>query len=100
MAVDLYRFPGTDFIGGLGDGSGAYTGTYTGDFFLPPPEPEQRLPFPLNPADSRRLDLHAALTSAGIAPLPGDLEAIEALCLLDDTTNATLRRWITGTSAR
>ncbi|MEU2156174.1 MULTISPECIES: hypothetical protein [unclassified Streptomyces] len=92
MAVDLYRFPGADFFGTLGDTSA----TYAGDFLLPTPDPGQRLPMPLNPEDSRRLDLHAALTSAGIAPLPGDLEAIEALCLLDEATNATLRRWITG----
>ncbi|MGW7452670.1 hypothetical protein [Streptomyces sp. NPDC054787] len=44
------------------------------------------------------MDLHAALTSAGIAPLPGDLEAIHTLASLDDTTNAALVRWITLTS--
>ncbi|MGW1887065.1 hypothetical protein [Streptomyces sp. NPDC001970] len=68
-----------------------------GDFLLAAPEPERRVPMQLSPMDRRRLDLHAALTTAGIPPLPGDLEAIEALCLLDDRTNATLQRWITST---
>ncbi len=35
----------------------------------------------VEPADRRRLELHAALTTAGIAPLPGDMDAIEALCV-------------------
>lgn len=48
----------------------------------------------LAPADRRRLELHAALTTAGIAPLPGDLDAVEALCTLDDTTHQVLRRWL------
>ncbi|MEU7033901.1 hypothetical protein [Streptomyces sp. NPDC046237] len=66
-----------------------------GDYVLPAPAPESRLSFPLPPADRRRLDLHAALTAAGIAPLPGDLGAIEALCALDDTIHDALLRWIT-----
>ncbi|MEU9028988.1 hypothetical protein AB0D46_15980 [Streptomyces sp. NPDC048383] len=41
------------------------------------------------------MDLQAALTTAGIPPLPGDLEAIHTLSALDDTTNAALVRWIT-----
>ncbi|MGW2564221.1 hypothetical protein ACWCXB_34450 [Streptomyces sp. NPDC001514] len=77
--ADPYRFPGA------------------ADFLLPAPDPGQRLSMSLSPMDRRRLDLHAALTAAGIPPLPGDLEAIEALCLLDDTTNATVQRWITST---
>ncbi|MFE7775103.1 hypothetical protein ACFU5O_14605 [Streptomyces sp. NPDC057445] len=93
MAVDLYRHPGAGVFGRLGDTSGIHAG----DFLLPAPDAQERLPIPLSPADRRRLDLHAALTSAGIAPLPGDLEAIEALCMLDDTTNVTVMRWITST---
>ncbi|MGX1508621.1 UNVERIFIED_CONTAM: hypothetical protein RKD43_007330 [Streptomyces graminofaciens] len=76
--IDPYRFPGA-----------------TDDYLLPAPRPGQRVPLPLEPADRRRLDLHAALTTAGIAPLPGDLAAIDALCALDDTTHAALQRWIT-----
>ncbi|MFF7443156.1 hypothetical protein [Streptomyces sp. NPDC008122] len=63
-------------------------------YYLPAPAPESRLSAPLEPADRRRLELHATLTTAGIAPLPGDLDAIEALCRLDDTTHLALRRWI------
>ncbi|WP_426362149.1 hypothetical protein [Streptomyces sp. E-08] len=48
----------------------------------------------LAPADRRRLELHAALTTAGIAPVPGDLDAVEALCALDDATHTALRRWL------
>ncbi|MGW7331566.1 hypothetical protein ACWGIU_23870 [Streptomyces sp. NPDC054840] len=50
----------------------------------------------LKPLDRRRLDLHAALTTVGVPPLPGDLEAIHTLSALDDTTNAALVRWITA----
>ncbi|MEU9419069.1 hypothetical protein [Streptomyces sp. NPDC051000] len=41
------------------------------------------------------MDLQAALTTAGIPPLPGDLEAIHTLSALEDTINAALVRWIT-----
>ncbi|MEU6934394.1 hypothetical protein AB4225_18700 [Streptomyces sp. 2RAF24] len=61
---------------------------------LSAPSPRTRLYPPLEPADRRRLELHAALTTAGIAPRPGDLDAIEALCRLDDTTHTALQRWI------
>ncbi|SBT92758.1 hypothetical protein GA0115233_105037 [Streptomyces sp. DI166] len=64
------------------------------DYLLPAPDPTTRLSMPLDPADRRRLELHAALTTAGIAPLPGDLDAIKALCQLDDSTHAALRRWL------
>ncbi|MGW6690874.1 hypothetical protein [Streptomyces sp. NPDC054961] len=50
----------------------------------------------LTPVDRRRLDLQAALTAAGIAPLPGDVESIYILSALDDTTHAALVRWITA----
>ncbi|MGW0753329.1 hypothetical protein [Streptomyces sp. NPDC002587] len=42
------------------------------------------------------MDLHAALTTVGIPPFPGDMEAIHTLSALDDTTNAALVRWITA----
>ncbi|MFH9552191.1 hypothetical protein [Streptomyces sp. NPDC017435] len=56
----------------------------------PAPDPGRRLPL----ADRRRLDLHAALIRAGVAPAPGDLHAVDALSALDDTVNEAVRRWI------
>lgn len=60
----------------------------------PAPDPGRRLPLVMAPADRRRLELHAALTRAGVAPVPGDLHAVEALSALDDTVNEAVRRWI------
>jgi hypothetical protein len=60
----------------------------------PAAAPRRRPPLVMAPADRRRLELHAALTRAGVAPAPGDLDAVEALSTLDDTVNATVRRWI------
>lgn len=68
-ALDAYRFPAT---------------------------PVQRIPYVIAASDRHRLDLHAALTTKGIAPRPGDLEAISALCTLDEATLTTVVRWITG----
>ena len=92
--LDPYRFPTVydddryeeepatqDITAGLGDPRAAVT-------------PVSDLAVRLAPADRRRLELHAALTAAGIAPLPGDLDAVEALCTLDDTTHQVLRRWL------
>ncbi|MFJ4694258.1 hypothetical protein [Streptomyces sp. NPDC088766] len=56
--------------------------------------PEPSRPSPLPPADCRRLELHAALVRAGVAPAPGDLHAVEAVSALDDTVNDAVRRWI------
>ncbi|MGV9557255.1 hypothetical protein [Streptomyces sp. NPDC003401] len=56
------------------------------------PEPARRPS--LLPADCRRLELHAALVRAGVAPEPGDLHAVEALSTMDDTVNDAVRRWI------
>ncbi|MER7983299.1 hypothetical protein [Streptomyces sp. NPDC095817] len=56
----------------------------------PAPDPSQRLPLGMAPADRRRLELQAALIRAGVAAAPGDLHAVEALSALDDT----VRRWI------
>ncbi|MEV0449123.1 hypothetical protein [Streptomyces sp. NPDC050600] len=93
MDLDPYRFPAAL------DDLPAPIPTVCGvierdDSPLPAPTPGTRLYPPLEPADRRRLELHAALTTAGIAPRPGDLDAIEALCRLDDTTHAALQRWI------
>ncbi|MFF9018089.1 hypothetical protein ACF09C_34670 [Streptomyces sp. NPDC014870] len=86
---DPYRFPAA-YLADLPEEPPAAHGAP-----LPPPAPAARLSVPLEPTDRRRLDLHAALTTAGIAPLPGDLAAIEALCRLDDATHLALQRWIT-----
>ncbi|MGV9457118.1 hypothetical protein [Streptomyces sp. NPDC003635] len=92
--LDPYRFPAAR----LGDQPqqmlAACDLMEDGDYVLPAPDPASRLSMTLEASDRRRLELHAALTTAGIAPLPGDLDAIEALCQLDDTTHAALRRWI------
>lgn len=100
--LDPYRFPAVfaddlsgEFAGELsGEPGNALDLSGFGADALPAPAPDSRLPFPLEPADRRRLELHAALTTAGIAPRPGDLDAIEALCALDDTTHLALQRWI------
>ncbi|MEV6332050.1 hypothetical protein [Streptomyces sp. NPDC051909] len=95
MDLDPYRFPAA-IDGDLPARAATACGVMETDDCcpLPAPDPASRLSAPLEPADRRRLELHAALTTAGIAPLPGDLDAIEALCGLDDTTHAALRRWI------
>ncbi|MFJ5778822.1 hypothetical protein [Streptomyces sp. NPDC093094] len=65
------------------------------DFLLPPPDPKQRLNMHVSPADQRRLDLHAALTVRGIAPRPGDQDAIEAISSLGTAVTASVLRWVT-----
>ncbi|WP_333737250.1 hypothetical protein [Streptomyces sp. IBSBF 2806] len=62
----------------------------------PAPDPSRRLPSAMGPADRRRLELHAALIRAGVAPASGDLHAVETLSALDDTVNDAVRRWIAG----
>lgn len=91
-ATDPYRCPGAvdhdDFA------AVTYGMFGPDDSYSAAPDPGQRVNLPLRPSDRKRLDLHATLTTAGIAPLPGDLAAIDALCSLDDTTHAALQRWI------
>ncbi|MFG2330986.1 hypothetical protein ACGFMM_15300 [Streptomyces sp. NPDC048604] len=92
--LDPYRFPGA-LIDDRHEEASTARGTLAfGDYPLPAPGPSSRPSIRLEPADRRRLELHTALTKAGIAPLPGDLDAIEALCTLDDTTHVALRRWL------
>ncbi|WP_306321983.1 MULTISPECIES: hypothetical protein [unclassified Streptomyces] len=67
---------------------------WAGDWLLAPPDPAHRVPCHVDPRDMRRLELHAVLTAAGIAPSPGDTEAIERLSALPDAVHATLRRWL------
>ncbi|MFI1717491.1 hypothetical protein ACIGW4_37715 [Streptomyces sp. NPDC053513] len=94
LDLDPYRFPAA-LIDDAPERTPSVCGRVEpGDRLLPAPEPASRLTTPLEPTDRRRLELHAALTAAGIAPLPGDLDAIEALCQLTDTTHIALRRWI------
>ncbi|MFI7503986.1 hypothetical protein ACIBVL_37005 [Streptomyces sp. NPDC049687] len=64
------------------------------DYLLPPPNPAERLGLTISPRDQRRIDLHAALTSAGIPPYPDDRDAIEQLSALSDNVNAALQRWL------
>ncbi|MFM9370677.1 hypothetical protein [Streptomyces sp. Da 82-17] len=93
------------------------------DFLLPPPNPAQRPDRPsgepapastptdpdaatvpvmaspaalLDPRDLRRIELNAALTAAGIAPLPGDREAIDQLSALPHSVHEALHRWLTS----
>ncbi|MGA5193543.1 hypothetical protein [Streptomyces exfoliatus] len=92
--LDPYRFPAA-LVDDLADQTPTVCGVLEpGDDLVPPAEPTGRPSDRLEPADRRRLELHAALTTAGIAPLPGDMDAIEALCRLGDTTHVALRRWI------
>ncbi|QKW00399.1 hypothetical protein [Streptomyces sp. NA02536] len=65
-----------------------------GDYLLAPPDPAARLNAGIDPRDRRRLDLHAALTAAGIPPRPEDREAIESLSALSCSINSTIQRWL------
>ncbi|MGA5194104.1 hypothetical protein [Streptomyces exfoliatus] len=96
LDLDPYRLPAMLIDDRHEETSTAHGTMEFGDYPLPAPAPSSRLPIRLEPADRRRLALHAALTTAGIAPVPGDLDAIEALCSLDDTTHIALRRWLNG----
>ncbi|MGW7439217.1 hypothetical protein [Streptomyces sp. NPDC054849] len=104
LTLDPYRFPGAEMVESMPcDTSPQMPGDPNANT-LPsrdeenPRVPRQashlRLTWSLQPSDRRRLDLHAALTAAGIPPLPGDLAAIRTLSSLDDTTHAALVRWI------
>ncbi|GGX63460.1 hypothetical protein [Streptomyces fructofermentans] len=61
---------------------------------LPPPDPAQRFNLMVGPRDRRRLDLHAALTSAGVPPQCNDREAIDHLSDLPDSVSDCVQRWI------
>ncbi|KMO95029.1 hypothetical protein [Streptomyces roseus] len=90
-ALDPYRFPGIrdlEDTGGVPDARRREPS--------PIPEPQERPRDRTDEAHHRRLELHAALTAAGIPPLPGDLHAIEAVSALDEATNAAVRRWVAG----
>ncbi|MFD3517435.1 hypothetical protein [Streptomyces sp. NPDC058657] len=94
LDADPYRYPGAataddDLLPGA-----ACNLTESENSLLPGPHTGRPLPARLGPSDRRRLDLHAALTASGIAPAHGDVEAIEVLSALDDTTHAALLRWL------
>ncbi|MFJ8214021.1 hypothetical protein [Streptomyces sp. NPDC096033] len=92
--TDPYRFPG---LRGLPDEGEAESDRPPTPLSVPLPAPDRRPDAP-DTAERRRLDLHASLTVAGVAPHAGDLHAIEVLSLVvDDTTFAALLRWITRT---
>ncbi|WP_051782447.1 MULTISPECIES: hypothetical protein [unclassified Streptomyces] len=88
-SLDPYRFPG---VWGLVDEEEAPLESTAAT-----PDPQQGSAGRIGAARRRRLDLQAALTTAGIPPLTADRHAIEAVCALDDATNAAVRRWIAGT---
>ncbi|MET8895939.1 hypothetical protein [Streptomyces albogriseolus] len=67
------------------------------DYLLAPPDPATRVGSPIDPRDRRRLELHAALTAAGIPPRPEDREAIEHLSALSAGINSTIQRWLQHT---
>ncbi|MEV1069248.1 hypothetical protein [Streptomyces sp. NPDC050263] len=64
------------------------------DHFLPPPNPAYRVGYLLAPHDQQRLALHAALTVAGIPPMPEDRAVIDQLSALPADVNNTLQRWL------
>ncbi|MFC5957960.1 hypothetical protein ACFP51_26895 [Streptomyces pratens] len=75
----------------------AFDGSGYGDFPIAPPHPPhppERLDIAIDPRDRRRLELHAALTAAGIPPLPEDREAIDRLSALPGNINNTIQRWL------
>jgi hypothetical protein len=68
------------------------------DYRLAPPNPAERLSYTIGPRDRHRLELHAALTAAGIPPRPEDRHAIDQLSSLPAGINATLQRWLHHTA--
>nr|WSX53824.1 hypothetical protein OG409_35820 [Streptomyces sp. NBC_00974] len=107
LGLDPYRFPGADTVQpATHDVPSQSRRPGDMDWLLsslgeePPgeraPASDPHLGRSLTPMDRRRLDLQAALTTVGIPPLPGDVEAIYILSVLDDTTHAALVRWITA----
>ncbi|MFF1558680.1 hypothetical protein [Streptomyces sp. NPDC058279] len=88
--LDPYRFPGMRGLPEEEAGEPPW-------LRLPYPRPTPTVrPAPELPSPSRRLDLQACLTIAGVTLVPEDLHAIEVLSGLDETTFAAVRRWIDG----
>ncbi|MFK0254937.1 hypothetical protein [Streptomyces sp. NPDC090445] len=94
-ALDPYRFPGArDFED---HETTAALAPAPGPLPDPARDRAERSAGRIGAVHRRRLELHAALTAAGIPPLAGDLHAIEVLSALDDAANAAVQRWIAGT---
>ncbi|WP_433543710.1 hypothetical protein ACQPZG_00345 (plasmid) [Streptomyces sp. CA-294286] len=91
LDADPYRYPGAATTDSL---PGAGCGPVERDSSLLSAADTGRLSARFEPAAHRRLDLLAALTRAGVAPAPGDAEALDVLSTLDDSTCAVLLRWI------
>ncbi|RNL70073.1 hypothetical protein [Streptomyces sp. I6] len=94
-AAEPCRVLGARDIDVLYPATGPYPATAGAEADLRPPVAEQRLSIPIAAHDRRRLDLHSALTASGVAPLPGDLDAINVLSTLDDRTVESILHWIT-----
>lgn len=73
-----------------------------GDYFLAPPSADaQNAPHGLSATDARWVDLHTALISAGVPPLPGDSSAVRTIARrLDDATVGAVVAWIDSAAAR
>ncbi|MFE5943935.1 hypothetical protein [Streptomyces sp. NPDC056480] len=100
LDLDPYRFPAVHDLDDLRGETAATCGSMEfGGCSEPESTPSGRPSHGLEPTDRRRLELHAALTTAGIAPLPGDLDAIDVLSALDDSTHIALRRWLSWSGA-
>ncbi|MFF3943141.1 hypothetical protein [Streptomyces phaeofaciens] len=91
--VDPYAVDATDSR--WPDPAGQHQDT---DYLLAPPNPAERISYSIDPRDRRRLDLHAALTTAGIPPRPEDRDAIDQLSALPAGINTTLQRWLHHTA--
>ncbi|MDR6980407.1 hypothetical protein J2X68_007147 [Streptomyces sp. 3330] len=91
---DIDRPMAMDRHGGTGWGTDQHQHQHQGVDHLPPPNPAERLSLSVAPRDRRRIDLHAALTAAGIPPYPEDRDAIDQLSALSGSVNAALQRWL------
>ncbi|MDX6347534.1 MAG: hypothetical protein QOF84_2324 [Streptomyces sp.] len=74
----------------------------SGDYFLAQPAAAApRVSHALSATDARWVELHAALISAGVPPLPGDSSAVHTIAQrLDDTTVNAVLAWIDSAAAR
>ncbi|WP_407548500.1 hypothetical protein QOM21_04970 [Streptomyces sp. Pv4-95] len=65
-----------------------------------PPRPGAPFQSPVSTPDRRRLELQAALTAAGVAPMAGDGAAVRKLAQLDDATVDAVIDWIGAAAQR
>ncbi|WP_127361226.1 hypothetical protein [Actinacidiphila soli] len=71
------------------------------DYFLAPPAAAPSVSHALSATDARWVELHAALISAGVPPLPGDSSAVHNIAQrLDDATVSAVVAWIDSAAAR